>query len=86
MSEREVDEVYSEAEAIAIEIMRVVGFALDNDGRSFTGYVSLGRAGGALGLVAGRVMSAASDEMFEEWIHALRGERAKTRATRLTKQ
>jgi hypothetical protein len=85
-SQKEIDEVCSEAEVIAIDIMRLIGLTLDPDGRSFSGVMSIAGAGGALGLAAARVMSAASDESFEEWIHALRGERAKTRATRLTTQ
>jgi alkylated DNA nucleotide flippase Atl1 len=86
MSERLTgDEEYERANELATELLRVVGFVPDGQG-SLIGNVSLAVAGGALGIAAGRVMAATSDDNFEHWIRSMRTERSRTRAEHLTEQ
>lgn len=80
-----VDQAHDRAERLAAELLATVGFIPDGQG-GVVGNVSLAVAGGALGIAAGRLMAAASDDSFEHWIRSMRGERARTRAEHLTEQ
>lgn len=83
-SEEQIDAAYDEAQVLSIEVLRVLGLELEEGGRSLAGKVSIGIAGAALGLAAGRLMAAASEESFARWLVSLDGERRKTRASKLS--
>jgi hypothetical protein len=86
-AEEEVARAEREAIAIAKTILqKEFGLTLENESGGvpvFAGRVSIGIAGGALGLCAGWLLAAASDESFEVWIRTVRMTRGRTRAEHL---
>jgi hypothetical protein len=83
--DEKIEMAHDQATELAISLLQQVGFIPDGCG-GLIGNVSLAVAGGALGIAAGRVMAAVSDNSFEQWIHGLRLERSRTRCEILTEQ
>jgi phage tail tape-measure protein len=80
---RTAEGAHDQAEALSVKLLELVGFVDDGEG-GLIGNVSLAVAGGALGIAAGRVAAAMSDQSFEHWLRGLRGERSKCHVVQLT--
>jgi len=71
---------YAKSEELAAKVLEVVGVTRLNDSEDAEEYCILaarmGIVGGALGVATAKLMVGVSDQSFEDWIEALRNQRA----------